>query len=199
MPSPARRKKEAAAIRVIASDRLYQGAVSLRRDRFLINGRVVEKEIVEHRPSVGILAVVDDKEDSLILVEQYRRAPDRTLLEIPAGKIEDGETPGQAALREMDEEIGYYPGRLRPFLKWYLAPGYDTELMHLFVATGLEKIKEKQRSKMDDDENIVARRVKLSSAVKKCFNGEIIDAKSIAAILAYYHHHRYHHHYSQSE
>lgn len=194
MPSPARRKKEAAAIRVIASDRLYQGAVSLRRDRFLINGRVVEKEIVEHRPSVGILAVVDDKEDSLILVEQYRRAPDRTLLEIPAGKIEDGETPGQAALREMDEEIGYYPGRLQPFLKWYLAPGYDTELMHLFVATGLEKIKEKQRSKMDDDENIVARRVKLSSAVKKCFNGEIIDAKSIAAILAYYHHR-----YSQSE
>ena len=75
-------------VNVISSRRVYSGAVSLRKDRFSINGRVVEKEIVEHRPSVGILAVAGD---SLILITQYRRAPDKTLLEIPAGKIEEGE------------------------------------------------------------------------------------------------------------
>lgn len=166
-------------VKVISSKRVYSGAVSLRKDRFSINGRVVEKEIVEHQPSVGVLPVVND---SIILITQYRHATGKTLLEIPAGKIEKGETPRQAAAREMDEEIGYR-GTLRPFLKWYLAPGYDTELMYLFVATDLKKIA--SRRAMDDDEDIVPRKVKLSSAVKKCFSGEIEDAKTIAAILAY--------------
>lgn len=170
-------------VRVIESKRVYSGAISMRRDRFAINGKVVEKEIVEHLPSVGILAV---EGDSLLLVEQYRRAPDRTLLEIPAGKIEQGETPRQAAIREMNEEIGR-AGRLTPFLKWYLAPGYDTELMLLFVATALKKVDD--RREMDDDENIVVKKVRLASAVKKCFNGDIVDSKTIAAILAYYHYH----------
>jgi ADP-ribose pyrophosphatase len=165
--------------RLLESKKVYEGAISMRKDKFSINGRVVEKEIVEHRPSVGIVAVAGD---SIIMVSQYRRAPDKTLLEIPAGKIEEGETPEQAALREMDEEIGY-TGKLRPFLKWYLAPGYDTELMYLFVATDLRKIT--KRRVMDDDENIVVRKVKLAAAVRKCFNGEIEDAKTIAAILAY--------------
>ena len=167
--------------RVIESKKVYSGAISMRKDRFEINGRVVEKEIVEHLPSVGIVAV---QQDSLLLVEQYRRAPDMTLLEIPAGKIEQGETPRQAAVREMNEEIGY-AGKLTPFLKWYMAPGYDTELMHLFVATDLKKAKD--RREMDDDENIVVRKVTLAAAVKKCFNGEIRDAKTIAAILSYSH------------
>ncbi|AIC17079.1 NUDIX hydrolase [Nitrososphaera viennensis] len=169
-------------VKVIASRRVYRGAISLRKDRFSINGgRVVEKEIVEHQPSVGIIAVTGD--DSILLVRQYRRAPDKTLLEIPAGKIEKGETPRQAAVREMDEEIGYAAGKLEPFLKWYLAPGYDTELMHLFVATNLKKIK--KRRAMDDDEDIVTKKVRLAAAVKKCLNGEIEDAKTIAAIMAY--------------
>ena len=169
-------------VRVIESKKVYSGAISMRRDRFAINGKVVEKEIVEHLPSVGILAV--EEGGSLLLVEQYRRAPDRTLLEIPAGKIERGETPRQAAKREMNEEIGR-TGRLAPFLKWYLAPGYDTELMHLFVATALKKVVDDRRE-MDDDENIVVKKVRLASAVKKCFNGDIVDSKTIAAILAYY-------------
>lgn len=176
-----------ARVRVIESKRVYSGAISMRRDRFEINGRPVEKEIVEHLPSVGILAMQED--GSLLLVEQYRRAPDMTLLEIPAGKIETGETPRQAAVREMNEEIGF-AGRLTPFLKWYMAPGYDTELMHLFIATGLKKARD--RREMDDDENIVVRKVKLKSAVEKCFNGEIRDSKTIAAILAY------HYYYSHS-
>lgn len=170
-------------VRVIDTRKVYSGAVSMRVDRFFINGRAVEKEIVEHRPSVGVLAVDGD---SLIMVEQYRRAADRTLLEIPAGKIEEGESSRQAAAREMGEEIGRR-GRLRPFLKWYLAPGYDTELMHLFVATDLKKIEGEGRGPLDDDEDIVVRKIKIATAVKKCLSGEIIDAKTIAAVLAYAH------------
>jgi ADP-ribose pyrophosphatase len=175
-------------VKVIASRHVYKGVISLRKDRFSINGkRIVEKEIVEHQPSVGIVAVMDD--GKLLLVRQYRRATDKTLLEIPAGKIEKDETPRQAAIREMNEEVGY-TGKLKPFLKWYLAPGYDTELMYIFVASELRKV-DKRRS-MDDDEDIVTKKVDLESAVKKCLNGEIIDAKTVAAIMSYAHAHPCH-------
>lgn len=166
-------------VKLIESKKVYDGEVSMRLEKFSINGRTVDKEIVEHLPSVGIIAV---EGESIFLVSQYRRAAGKTLLEIPAGKIEEGETPMQAAKREMDEEIGY-AGTLKPFLKWYLAPGYDTELMHLFVAKNLRKIA--RRRQMDKDEDIVVKKVALDAAVKQCFSGDIVDAKSIAAILAY--------------
>jgi ADP-ribose pyrophosphatase len=165
-------------VRPIASSRIYSGGIALRKDRFSLNGRVVEKEIVEHQDSVGIVAVSGG---DVILVTQYRRAADKMLLEIPAGKIEKGETPRQAAIREMAEEIGY-TGRLKPLTKWYLAPGYSTELMHVFVATNLRKI---ARGPLDDDENIRIRKVKLGAAVRKCLSGEIRDSKTVAALLAY--------------
>lgn len=165
-------------IRAIASTKIYSGDITLRKDRLLLGGRVVEKEIVEHKDSVGIVAVSGS---DVILVTQYRRAVGRALLEIPAGKIEKGETPRQAAAREMAEEIGY-SGRLELLMKWYLAPGYSTELMHVFVATNLRKI---SRGPMDDDENIRIRKVKMSAAIRKCLSGEIQDSKTVAAILAY--------------
>lgn len=167
-------------VRLIESTKLHSGAVSLRMDRFSINGRVVEKEIVEHQPSVGIVPVVDP--DSVLLVTQYRRAAGRTLLEIPAGKIEKGETPAQAARREMAEEIGFR-GRLEPLMSWYLAPGYDTEFMHVFVATGLQKIA--KRGVLDDDEDISVKKLGLDAAIRKCFTGEIRDCKTAAALMAY--------------
>ena len=149
------------------------------KDKFSLNGKIIAKEIVEHQNSVGIVAIRDD---SVILVTQYRRAADKVLLEIPAGKIENGETPKEAAVREMAEEIGY-AGTIKPLLKWYLAPGYSTELMHVFIATNLREI---TRGPLDEDENIRRRKVRLSVAIKKCLNGKINDAKTIAALLAYY-------------
>jgi ADP-ribose pyrophosphatase len=149
------------------------------KDKFSLNGKIIDKEIVEHQNSVGIVAIRDD---SVILVTQYRHAADKVLLEIPAGKIENGETPREAAVREMAEEIGY-AGNIKPLLKWYLAPGYSTELMHVFIATNLREI---TRGPLDEDENIRRRKVRLSVAIKKCLNGKINDAKTIAALLAYY-------------
>jgi len=166
------------SVRVIESRRVYSGSINLRRDRFSLDGKVVDKEVVEHRDSVGIVAVSGN---DVILVMQYRRAAGKVLLEIPAGKMEEGETPRQAAIREMAEEIGC-SGKLTPLLKWYLAPGYSTELIHVFVATNLRKIK---RGPLDDDENIKIKKIKLNAAAKKCLNGEIRDSKTVAALLAY--------------
>jgi ADP-ribose pyrophosphatase len=170
-----------ARVRLLKSVLIHSGVVSLRKDRFSLNGRTVEKDIVEHQPSVGIVPVID--KHFVLLVTQYRRAAEKTLLEIPAGKIESGETPVQAAAREMAEEIGY-SGRLRPMMGWYLAPGYDTEFMRVFVATGLRKIK---RGKLDDDEDISVKKLSIQDALCSCFNGEIQDCKTVAALLAYQH------------
>jgi len=166
-------------INVIDTKKIYTGNVSLRLDKFVLGDKLIKKEIVEHLPTVGLIPIIDNSE--VLFVSQYRHAAGKTLLEIPAGKIEKGETPEKAALREMAEEIGY-TGKLQSLLKMYLAPGYDTELMHVYVATELIRIK---RAARDDDENIRVKRVSLAAAIEKCINGELEDCKSIAAILAY--------------
>lgn len=168
-------------VKIINSNRIYSGNISLRLDRFKLNNKIIEKEIVEHQPSIGLIPVIDGTD--ILFVTQYRHAVGKNILEIPAGKIEKGETPKQAALREMREEIGY-SGKLSPVMQWYLAPGYDTELMHIFIATNLKKIK-KRKADLHDDENSAVRRIKFTSAIKKCINGEIQDAKTVAALLVY--------------
>ena len=142
-------------IKLVKSKKIYVGkSWSLRLDKFRFNDRIIEKEIVEHLPSVGMIPILDN--ENILLVSQYRIAARKNLLEIPAGKIEQGETPRKAALREMAEEIGYV-GTLVPLLKIYLAPGYDTELMYIYVATDLKKIK---RRRGDDDEIITIKKIK---------------------------------------
>lgn len=168
-------------VKLINSQKIYSGNISLRLDKFKLNSKIIEKEIVEHLPSIGVIPVLNNAD--ILFVAQYRHAVGKNILEIPAGKIEKDETPQQAALREMREEIGY-TGRLSPVMQWYLAPGYDTELMHVFVATNLKKIKKRVQD-LDDDENIIVKRMKYTSAIKKCINGEFQDAKTVAAILVY--------------
>lgn len=165
-------------VRLIESSTAYSGTITLRKERFLLNGKIIDKEIVEHQDSVGIVAISNNH---VILVTQYRRAAGKMLLEIPAGKMEEGETPRKAAIREMVEEIGY-SGKLTPLMRWYLAPGYSTELMHVFVATNLRKV---ERGPLDDDENISIKKLQLQVAVRKCLSGEIQDSKTVAALLAY--------------
>lgn len=167
-------------LNILSTKNIYSGEISIRVDKFNLNNKIIEKEIVEHLPSIGLIPIIGG--NSILLVTQYRHAAGRTLLEIPAGKIERGEHPKQAALREMREEIGY-TGKLFPLLQWYLAPGYDTELMYVFVATDLRKINKK--ANLDVDENIKVKRTNLTAAIEKCVNGEIEDCKTIAALLAY--------------
>jgi len=176
-------------VRDVARTVKYSGELSIRLDRFILEGKSVAKEIVQHKDSVAILPLVENRSvgsrnnsDSVILVTQYRRAADAVLLEIPAGKLETGETPLRAARRELGEEIGYRAKSLKPLVKCYLAPGYDTEFMTIFLARGLERI---ERGKLDDDENIRVKKMSLSLAIQKCLSGQIRDCKSIAALSTY--------------
>jgi ADP-ribose pyrophosphatase len=179
------KKKEALArerIELLSTNKIYEGNISIRIDRYELNNKVIEKEIIEHSPSVGLVPIL--RGTHVIFVRQYRHAAKKYTLEIPAGKVEKGETPKQAALREMREEIGYV-GKLLPVMRWYLSPGYNTELMHVFIATHLRKVKDLREHRDDDEENITVRSMKLTTAIRKCIAGGIEDCKTVAALLAY--------------
>ncbi len=172
-------KNQLRPVDVKQSTRIYSGNISLRIDKYILNGKIIEKEIVDHRPSVGMIPI--DHDSYVYLVKQYRHTTGKCLLEIPAGKIEKGESPARAAYRELAEEIGYV-GRFSLLTTFYLAPGYDTELMYLFVCTDLIKV---PRGRLDDDENISIKRMKIDTAIRKCLRGEIQDCKTVAGLLAY--------------
>lgn len=168
--------------RTINSELIYNGPVKLRLDTFGVNGKIFTKEVVEHNASVGIIPITNNGE--IVLIKQYRHAVDEYLIEIPAGKIENGENPYVAAKRELEEETGYN-GDLTPLTQCYLAPGYDTEMMHLFIAKNI--CRADNSLLMDDDENISNMIIKLDDALCYCFNGDIRDCKTITAILLYHH------------
>lgn len=112
------------------------GLLTLKKDRIALpDGREAEREYVIFGGSVLMVPVTDD--DRVVLVNQYRHPVRDFILELPAGKIEEGEAPERAALRELLEETGYIAGNFVKFGEFYLAPGYSTELMTGFLATGL--------------------------------------------------------------
>lgn len=160
---------------------IHDGPVKLRIDSFTYRGKTFKKEVVEHNPSVGIIPRISENE--ILLIKQFRHAVNRYLVEIPAGKIENNELPHEAAKRELAEETGYI-GILQPLTKCFLAPSYDTELMHFFVARDLTKLD--NPTKMDEDENIITMNVKLKDAISYCYDGTITDCKTVSAILLYY-------------
>lgn len=148
------------------------------------DGSRSEREIVGHPGAATILAL--DPEDHLLLVRQWRTPAGRALLELPAGTldVDDGATedPDRAARRELEEETGYRARTWRKVLTFWTAPGFATELMHLYVATDLEPAHE-DRLGPDADENLELRRVTLDEAVALVEDGTIADAKSIVGVL----------------
>ena len=118
-------------VRLIQSSRIYSGSINLSKDKFSLNGKIIEKELVGHQNSVGIVAIRDD---SVILITQYRRAANKVLLEIPAGKIENDETPREAAVREMAEH--------RPDLRWVLIAAEPVIDVDTTAADMLEELDE---------------------------------------------------------
>ncbi len=165
--------------RLLATRRLYEGRiVNLRLDSVeLAGGQRTEREIVEHGPAVAIVPL--DSQGNVLLVRQYRQAASRALLEIPAGGIDAGEDAAAAAQRELQEETGFRAGVLEPMGGFYLAPGYCTEYIHLFLATSLSP----SRLAADSDEDIAVERLPLSQASELVETGDICDAKSIAGLL----------------
>jgi ADP-ribose pyrophosphatase len=163
----------------VDSRRIYDGKIlGVRVDTVsLRNGGTSQREIIEHGNSVAMVPV--DDEERVLLVRQYRKAPEKSLLEVPAGGLEDGESPEEGALRELQEEVGVTAGKMQLMAGFWLTPGFCTEYMHAYMATDLMP----SVLAPDDDENIEVVRVPLAQIPEIIRSGEIQDAKSIAALL----------------
>lgn len=144
----------------------------------LPNGLTATREIVRHPGAVAIMAILDGK---LLVVEQYRKTVGRTLLEIPAGKLEHGEDPFVAARRELQEETGYRCGTLRLVNSFYTAPGFADQVLHLYIAEQLVQ----GDSSPDEDEFLSVSTITLEEAERYVAEGRIADAKTLLAVFAW--------------
>jgi len=142
----------------------------------LPNGMEVEREVVLHRGAVAMVALNGDKE--VFLVRQFRHAPAVDLVEIPAGKLAEGEDAGQCARRELMEEIGYDAEDWTRLASFYTSPGFSDEMLYLYLARGLRPAE----AEADEDEFLEIIRVPLAEALCMVSRGEIEDAKTIAGL-----------------
>lgn len=143
------------------------------------------REVAGHPGAVAIVAI--DSEDRVLLVRQYRAAVGELLLEIPAGTLDvddDGtvEDPELASRRELEEETGMRAGSWRKIARFYTAPGFTSELMHLYLATNLRPA-DGDRLGPDDDEHLVLERMPVIEAVAAAERGEFADAKTLVGLL----------------
>ena len=157
---------------------IFEGkVVRLYLDRVrLPNGVEAEREVVLHWGAVGMVAL--DDEGCVYLVRQYRHAPGKDLVEIPAGKLNVGEDPLQCARRELMEEIGYGAGEWTKLASFYTSPGFSDETLHLFMARGLIPGK----ADPDEDEFLEIMRVPLAETLSMVARGKIEDCKTIAGL-----------------
>jgi len=162
-----------------ASEVVFEGRiVNLRVDTVqLPSGRTTTREIVEHEDAVCVVPI--DEHNNVLMVRQYRKAAQLSLLEVPAGGVEAGETPEETVLRELQEEVGLTSGSLRKLSGFWVSPGWATEFMHAYLAVELTPA----RLPADDDEYITVERVPLESIPGLIESGEIQDSKSIASLL----------------
>ena len=157
----------------------FQGRIlSVHVDTVLLpNGNTSTREVVDHVDGVAVLPL--DERNNVLTVTQYRYVFGRTLLEIPAGKLDPGEDPVTGALRELKEETGAVPDTFLPLGRIIPAPGCYGEVLHLFLAKGLHM----EEQHLDPDEFLNVERIPFNEMVHRCLNGEIGDAKTVAAVL----------------
>jgi ADP-ribose pyrophosphatase len=156
----------------------YRGRLlTLEVDHVVEPGGVeVDREVVRHPGSAVILPITVGGD--LVLVRQYRYAVGEFLWEVPAGHMNAGESPEEAARRELVEETGYYPRRLQKLLDFYPAPGFTDEKLHLFRATELEE----RGARPEEDENIEIRLFPVNEVLRMASARGIRDAKTLVAL-----------------
>jgi len=167
--------------KVLQEKILYKGKIINVKELEVIlpNGKLAKREVVEHPGAVAILPIDDD--GGIFFVKQYRICANEILLEIPAGKLDKGESPIDCAYRELEEEIGYRPKKLTLIHTFYPSPGISTEVLYLFLATGLEK------TKVHPDEDEFLEIVKLNGEEIKNLLGQnlVKDSKTLIALYYY--------------
>ncbi|MBN1161345.1 MAG: NUDIX hydrolase [Dehalococcoidales bacterium] len=143
------------------------------------DSRHAEREIVEHPDAVVMVAL--DKDDTVLLVEQYRAPLGKKLLEIPAGVIEKAEDAEATVIREMQEETGYKPQKVEFLLGFYTSPGFSNEYLHLYLVRDLIP----SSLEAEDTAGIELVRVPVSQVNELILSGRIQDAKTIAGLLLF--------------
>jgi ADP-ribose pyrophosphatase len=167
--------------KTIESEQIYNGkVVQLRVDTVsLPDGRTKIREIVVHPGAAAIVALMNDgegEEKEVLLVEQYRKAVESKTLEIPAGTLEEGESPEDCASRELIEETGFQAAKLNKLVEFYPSPGFSSEIIHIFVASGLKKVS-------NAEAELPIRFVRLSELLTKIRKGEVKDGKTVIGVL----------------
>lgn len=173
---------------VIGSEILHRGRLgNFRVDTVRFSdGRTSTREILGHPGAVAIVAL--DPDGSVLFVRQWRTAAGRAMLEIPAGTLDlvdpagTIEDPEHAAPRELEEETGYRAGTWRKLAAFWTAPGFASELMHLYLATDLRPA-HGDRLGPDEDERLELTRLPFDDALAAVDRGEICDAKSIVGLF----------------
>ena len=163
----------------LGSRRIFKGrVVDLSVDRVrLPNGNVCELELIRHPGAAAVVPV--DSSANVLLIRQYRHATDGFLLEVPAGKLDPGESPEACAAREVQEETGFRAGRLEPLGWIWTTPGFTDEKIWLFLANELTPASQALQA----DEVLSVERLPLEDAISMALRGEITDAKSICALM----------------
>ncbi len=164
----------------IKSEPIFKGRIiSLQLDTVeLPNGKTATREIVKHPGAVAVIAL---HEDRMIVVEQFRKPLERSLVEIPAGKLDAGEVPIEAARRELEEETGFSAASLRPVCSFYTSPGFADEIVHVFLAEQLTP----GELRPDEDEFLDIQSITLEEAKQFITDGRIRDAKTVTAVYAW--------------
>lgn len=163
----------------ISSEEIFDGvAIHLYRDEILLpNGNKGVREVIRHPGAVCVLPMTDDGE--IVFVNQFRYALNKVTLEVPAGKLEKGEDPTEAALRELSEETGITAGKIVPMGALYTTPALIDEIIYMYIATELQQ----GEQHLDEDEFVNAVKIPLTKAVEMVMNGEIRDSKTQLMIL----------------
>jgi len=162
---------------VLSSKTIYTGKVfDIRVDEIREGDVAYKREIVVHRGSAVILPVFAD--GTAALVRQYRHAAGAYLLEIAAGTLNAGEDPLTGCIRELEEEIGVTAEKIEKLSEFYISPGFLTENMHVFLATGLTEVGQK----LEADEILTVERHTFPALLRMIEQGEIVDAKTIIGV-----------------
>jgi ADP-ribose pyrophosphatase len=144
----------------------------------LPNGQIATRDIVRHKGASAVIPVTADNE--IILVRQYRKPNEMVSIEIPAGKLDDGEDPCDCAVRELEEETGYKANHIEKLFSMHSTPGFSDEILHIYIARDLIP----GDANPDEDEFISSFSVSMDEAVAMIKRGQITDGKTISAILA---------------